>query len=342
MQGDYLQQVYPSPPAGAARRRLEAFLADQGLRYDRGIQAAVVFYDSQGQIAAAGGLEKNVLKCIGVAEQHRGEGLTASVVSALRAAAFDRGQRRLFLFTKPQNDRMFGEFGFYEVARTGDMLLMESEKGGAGRFAASLQKGAGRQAAIVANCNPFTLGHDYLIRQAAARCDTLHLFVLSEDAGLFPAQVRLDLVRQATADLANVLVHPTSDYLISAATFPTYFLKEGQVEEGAGGALDLEIFGRYFVPALSISRRFVGQEPFSPTTAQYNRQMKRILPRFGVEVTELPRKEQGGQAISASRVRALLAEGRLAEIRPLVPETTWAFLQSPAGLSIGRRAREGR
>lgn len=341
MQGDYVQQLYPSPPAGALRRRLEAFLARQGLDYDQGIQLAVALYDSQGRIAAAGGLQKNVLKCIGVAEEYRGEGLTASVVSALRAAAFERGQRRLFLFTKPQNDRMFGEFGFYEVARTGDMLLMESEKGGVQRFAASLQQGTGCQAAIVANCNPFTLGHDYLIRQAAARCDTLHLFILSEDASLFPAQVRLELVRQATADLANVLVHPTSDYLISAATFPTYFLKEGQIEQGAGGALDLEIFGRYFAPALSISRRFVGQEPFSPTTAQYNRQMKQILPRFGVEVTELPRKEQGGQAISASRVRQLLAEGRMDQVRLLVPEVTWAFLQSPAGLELGYRVRQG-
>ena len=152
----------------------------------------------------------------------------------------------------------------------------------------------------------------------------------------------MELARQGTADLANVLLHPTSDYLISAATFPTYFLKEGQMEGGAGGALDLEIFGRYFVPALNIKRRFVGQEPFSPTTARYNRQMKEILPRFGVEVTELPRKEQGGAAVSASRVRALLAEDKLEEIQPLVPETTWAFLQSSEGRSVAQRVRQSR
>ena len=152
----------------------------------------------------------------------------------------------------------------------------------------------------------------------------------------------MELARQGTADLANVLLHPTSDYLISAATFPTYFLKEGQMEGGAGGALDLEIFGRYFVPALNIKRRFVGQEPFSPTTARYNRQMKEILPRFGVEVTEMPRKEQGGAAVSASRVRALLAEDKLEEIQPLVPETTWAFLQSSEGRSVAQRVRQSR
>ena len=125
------------------------------------------------------------------------------------------------------------------------------------------------------------------------------------------------------------------------STFPTYFLKEGQIESGAGGALDLTIFGQYFVPALEITRRFVGQEPLSPVTALYNRQMKEILPRYGVEVVELPRKEAAGAVISASRVRALLAEDRLEEIRPLTPEVTWEFLQSPEGRDVVRRAKEG-
>lgn len=79
----------------------------------------------------------------------------------------------------------------------------------------------------------------------------------------------------------------------------------------------------------------------SPVTALYNRQMKEILPRYGVEVVELPRKEAAGAVISASRVRALLAEDRLEEIRPLTPEVTWEFLQSPEGRDVVRRAKEG-
>ena len=195
---------------------------------------------------------------------------------------------------------------------------------------------------MVANCNPFTLGHQYLIEQAAKACDTLHLFVLSEDASLFPADVRMELVKKGTAYLPNVLVHPTSDYLISSATFPTYFLKEEQIEKGAGGQLDLVVFGQHFAPALDIRCRFVGQEPFSPITALYNKQMQEILPRFGIQVVEIPRKEEGGAAISASRVRALLVEGKLDEVRALVPDTTWEFLQSPVGQDIARKAGESR
>lgn len=340
MAAEFLQQIYEHQPTGVAAQRLGAFLSQQGLRLDDGLEYTVVCYDTAGQIAATGSLQGNVLKCIAVAEQYRGEGLTATVITALRGAAFAKGRQHLFLFTKPQNQVMFQEFGFYPISATGDMLLMENRKGGIGAFLASLAKGPGVQGSVVANCNPFTRGHRYLIEQAAAQCDTLHLFVLSEDASQFPAAVRMDLVRQGVADLPGVLVHPTSDYLISAATFPTYFLKQEQVEQGAGGALDLVIFGQHFAPALGITKRFVGQEPYCPTTAQYNRQMQQILPGYGVEVLEIPRREEGGAAISASRVRALLAQGQLEQVRPLVPDVTWQFLHSDASREIIRQLAE--
>ena len=48
---------------------------------------------------------------------------------------------------------------------------------------------------------------------------------------------------------------------------------------------------------------------------------------MGIEVVEIPRHEIEGQAVSASRVRALLQEGRLKDIRPLVPPATFAYLE---------------
>ena len=157
---------------------------------------------------------------------------------------------------------------------------------------------------------------------------------------MFSSQVRLRLVREGTAHLPNVRVHPSGHYMISSATFPTYFLKSDPIERGAGGALDLAVFGQHFAPALGITRRFVGQEPFSPITALYNRQMQEILPRYGVEVVEIPRRQIGGQAVSASRVRALLAQGQMEKVKALVPLTTWDFLQTEEGQAIARRAGE--
>ena len=324
---DFSTERYEGALPPRLESRVRSFLTAQGLRYEPG-DFTVVVRDAEGNVAATGSLAGKVLKCIAVDERLRGEGLTAPVMTALRARAFEKGLRRLFLFTKPKNGSMFRDFGFYPVSHTSDMLLMENTRSGISDFAASLDRGpqGGVHGAVVANCNPFTLGHRYLAERAAASCDTLHLFILSEDQSAVPADVRFSLARQGVSDLKNVLVHPTSDYLISSVTFPTYFLKDEQKAGEAAGRLDLTVFCDYFVPALSLTRRFVGQEPFCPVTAAYNRLMHEMLPPRGVEVVEISRLEKGGCAVSASRVRQLWKEKKWDELRPLVPDGTYRYL----------------
>lgn len=311
------------------REALKQFLAREGLDLDENVEYTVNLLEDD-EIVASGSLDGNICKCIAVDPAHQGEGLTATVLTALRQEAFARGKRHLFLYTKPKNRMMFSGLSFYPVAETRDTLLMENVRDGCKNFVAALprRENPGTVGAIVANCNPFTLGHRYLIEQAAKQCELLHLFILSEDKSLFPAETRLALAKAGTADLPNVLVHPTGDYLISAATFPTYFIKDKDRIPEIRCGLDLEIFSSCFAPALHITRRFVGTEPLSPVTDAYNRQLMAFLPGRGVEVTLIPRKEQDGAPISASRVRALLAEGRVEETRALVPATTFAYLQA--------------
>ena len=52
------------------------------------------------------------------------------------------------------------------------------------------------------------------------------------------------------------------------------------------------------------------------------------LPPAGVELCVIPRAEQNRTAISASHVRQLIHDGRMEEIRPLVPQTTWDYLMA--------------
>lgn len=328
MNGFYTESYEGALPA-RLEPRLRRFLLAQGLQYEPG-EFTVCVRDDGGEIAAAGSMAGNVFKCIAVDDRFRGEGLTAPVMTALRARAFEKGIRHIFLFTKPQNEGMFRDFGFFPISQTGDMLLMENARHGIGSFIASLDHGpeGGVHAAVVANCNPFTLGHRYLIERAAAGCDTLHLFILSEDKSAVPSDVRFALARQGVCDLKNVLVHPTSDYLISSATFPTYFLKDQARAGESAGRLDLAVFCDHFAPALRLTRRFVGQEPFCPVTAAYNRLMHELLPPRGVEVCEIPRLEKEGAAVSASRVRALWKEKKWDELRPLVPEGTYRYLST--------------
>ncbi len=196
--------------------------------------------------------------------------------------------------------------------------------------------------AAVMNCNPFTNGHRYLVETAASQCELLHLFVLSEDRSAFPAQVRYELVKQGVSDIGNVVLHHTSDYLISSAVFPTYFIKEKTRAEQANCELDLRIFCEYFAKELGITRRFVGTEPFCPVTSAYNRAMKQVLGEYGIEVVEIPRRQLDGVEISASSVRERMKAGDYDAIRRMVPQTTMDFLLSEQGREIAERLRQGR
>ncbi|MDR1378262.1 MAG: GNAT family N-acetyltransferase [Synergistaceae bacterium] len=199
---------------------------------------------------------------------------------------------------------------------------------------------------VVANCNPFTRGHRYLIETASLVSERLYVIVVEDPGGVvnaanrpaFPFEVRFRLVREGVKDLRNVFVLSGGEYVISAATFPSYFTGEKDVAF-VHAALDLEIFATRIAPALSITRRFVGTEPFSPVTNIYNETMKRLLPRHGIAVEELERIQVGGTAVSASRVRALLRKGSVEDARELVPPCTWRFLDSSEAEPVLRKLR---
>lgn len=320
-----MQMITGRPLKGAMLQRLKAFLRLCGLDYDEAISFTVVLEEDD-EIIASGSLDGGTLKCIAVSPMHQGEDLTARVLTELRREAFDRSQRHLMLFTKPGNQHLFAPFGFYPVMRTADCLLMEDQRNGLQRHLENIEKYEGSIGCIVANCNPFTNGHRYLIETAAAQVDHLHLFILSEGKGMFAPEVRLELARLGCADLKNVHVHASGPYMVSAATFPSYFIKDKTRVNGIHCELDIRLFGEKIAPALGISRRFVGTEPNCEVTRFYNEQMKLHLPGYGVEVIEIPRRLHENNAISASRVRALISEGRTGEIRPMVPETTYKYI----------------
>ena len=134
------------------------------------------------------------------------------------------------------------------------------------------------------------------------------------------------MARAGTADLPRLVLHGTGDYLISHATFPTYFFKDQAQAGQANCQLDLELFALAIAPALGITRRFVGTEPLCPVTAAYNEAMKAVLPPYGIAVTELPRLAKDGVPVSASEVRRCLARHDEARLRQLVPEPVAAML----------------
>lgn len=307
----------------------QQFLNRAGLEADPLMESTVLIWEDN-DLIATGSRQGNLLKCIAVDPLHQGEGLTATLLTALRQDAFQAGYSHLFLYTKPKNEFMFSSLFFYPIAKTDEVLLMENQQNGIGAFLNSLpaEKTTGTVGAAVMNCNPFTKGHRYLIETAAKECDRLYVFVLSEDKSEFSAADRMEMAKLGTRDLSNVTVLPTGPYLISSATFPTYFLKDRESATEVQCLLDIEIFCQYYAPKFGITRRYVGTEPLSPTTNRYNEALKQYLPQQGVDVREIPRLMQGDIPVSASAVRNALAHNDTDTLRKFLPETTFTYLRS--------------
>lgn len=309
---------------GMRKAKWHSLLQSAALSPDEQLDSTVLVWEGE-RLVATGSRWGNILKCIAVDDDYRGQDLTATVITKLRQDAFEAGFSHLFLYTKPRNEFMFSSLLFYPIARTQDVLLMENRQTGIADFLASLPVAEGNTVgAAVMHCDPFTKGHRYLIETAAKECDRVYIFVLSEDRGNFPAKDRLEMVKRGTADLANVTVLPTGPYLISAATFPTYFLKEKNKAALIQCELDIQIFTKYFVPKFGITKRYVGTEPLCPVTSQYNAALAAALPEKGIQLRQIPRLELDGMPISASAVRKALNDP--AKLAQLLPQTTIEYL----------------
>ena len=335
-----ISKVYPTDRR--ANSQVEKLLLAEGIRRDRNLDYTCGVYDEDYNIIATGSCFGNTLRCMAVSHEHQGEGLMNEVVTHLVQHEYERGVNHLFMYTKCSSAKFFGDLGFYEIVRVNEQVVfMENRRTGFSDYLADLAKtrrDGERIAALVLNANPFTLGHQYLVEKAAGENDVLHVFIVSEDSSLVPFAVRKRLVMEGTAHLPNLVYHDTGPYIISSATFPSYFQKDDEAVIESHANLDLEVFVR-IAAALGINARYVGEEPKSLVTGIYNRIMSEKLPEHGIRCVIVPRRTEGGEVISASSVRQSIKDGRLEEVRGLVPESTYKFFASPEAEEVVRRIR---
>jgi [citrate (pro-3S)-lyase] ligase len=320
----------------SARAEIQQLLARCGLDYEAGVEIFAVFR-KEGRIAACAGLDHNVVKCVAIDPEMQGEALGLQLMTEIVNVAHERGHSHLFLYTLPKNVEFFRSCGFHPLVEVPDYVtLMENTPVGLKIYCdelARLRRPGKKIGAIVMNANPFTLGHRYLIEQAAAACDWLHLFVVAEDASYFSYNDRYALVKAGVEGTPNLTLHLGSKYMVSRGTFSAYFLKEKNVVGDCFTAIDLLIFRNWIAPALGVTHRFVGTEPFCRTTNKYNRDMRHWLMQDvsdapAIEVVEIPRVEYDAVPISASQVRRLLAADDFNQIANLVPATTLQLLRT--------------
>ncbi len=324
-----------SPKDFYSQKQVDALLNQEGIRRDRNLDYTCGIFDEDGGLIATGSCFHDTIRCMAVDRAHQGEGLLNVVVSHLLTVQLERGNSRVFLYTKPESAKFFSDLGFYEIARVEKLVFMENRRDGFAGYLRRLRDESGTPgdpekgiAAVVMHANPFTRGHRYLVEQAAQSHGSVHVFVLSEEASPIPFSVRRRLVRAGLAELPNVILHDSGPYIISGATFPSYFLRDEQTVVRTQAALDLAVFSK-IAAALSITERYVGEEPTSHVTRLYNETMTQNLPKQGIRCRIVPRLELDGVPISASRVRELLRNGEIEAACRLLPESGAAFFQSP-------------
>ncbi len=337
-----VSQVYQSDKRTMAK--IKALLETVDITLDQHLDYTCAVFDEEGAPIATGSAFGPTLRCFAVDPAHQGEGLLNEVIAHLMEQRMGQGYLHLFVYTKPASARFFQDLGFWQIAEVpGQLVFLENRKNGFPAYLKKLEscRRPGRSAAIVMNANPFTLGHRYLVEQAAKENDFVHLFMLSEDAGLIPAAVRHRLVKAGVADLPNVLCHPSGDYIISKTTFPSYFLKSEDRVIRTQAMLDLAVFVR-IARALDVTVRYIGEEPASQVTGLYNETMVKMLPESGIRCRVIPRLENSQGFISASKVRQALHDGDMQALKTMVPETTLAYFQSPEAAGVLRKIQQER
>ena len=357
------------------RDKVKRFLEANGLRMES-LDSYYAVTDDAGEILAGAGIAGSVLKCLAVSESLRSSGMLVPLVSRIMS----EHPGPLKVFTKPEYQSVFESMGFRLLASAPLAILLENGRG-LEQYCEYLRsfRRPGKTGVIVMNANPFTLGHQYLIEKASEQVDTLFIIPVKEDLSDFPYTERLAMITAGIANLTRKDNRPTaegiyfsqgfaknqipstnanptrivvlegSDYVISAATFPTYFLKDLSQAAETHMRLDLDLYERWIAPALGASVRFVGSEPTDVLTNRYNQLIPNsiIIPRItlasagpaakgnyfsqGFAKNQFPSanaKPTHADAVpvSASRVRAALERGSFREASALCPATTHPYL----------------
>lgn len=221
----YISQIRPDDKP--ANQQLDLLLSSEGIRRDANLDYTCGMFDEEMNLGCRRQLLWQYTPCLAVGRCHQGEGLMNQIMTHLMEIQVSRGNTHLFLYTKCSSARFFADLGFYEIARTdGQVVFMENRKNGFSSYLHRLSGESGesgrassqeRCAALVRTQSPFTLGHLYLTERASAENDTVHLFMVSEDASLIPFKVRRRLITEGTSHLDNITYLNSGPYIISSS-----------------------------------------------------------------------------------------------------------------------------
>lgn len=325
----------------ALNEKINKFLNLNGISRDKNLDYTCAVIGEDKSVIATGSCFKNTLRCLAVDKKYQGCGLLNKIITHLINFEFQRDVSHIFIYTKFDTAKFFEDIGFYEIVSDKDanIAFLENKSDGFKKYLLNLEKSVikkNKNAAIVMNANPLTLGHLYLIERAAAENDILNIFIVSEEASIMPFEVRKGLIIEGTSHLKNIIYHDTGNYIISNATFPSYFQKDEKDVITGHAVIDIEIFIK-IAKMSGINARYAGDEPDSATTGIYNKIMSERLENHDIKFVEIPRLKLNDKIISASKVREMIKSGEIAKIKDLVPPVTYNYFLSDGAKPVIKR-----
>lgn len=305
--------------------KIRSFLLENGLKFDANI-TETFFIDEADKIIASISRSGYLIKDLAVDRLYRGENLGGMLVSEILNSM---RQERIFyyqVFTKTEYVPVFSSLGFKLIEKTDKVAILEAGESEIeseiikmrtkieAHFQISLEHAD--IGAIVVNCNPMTKGHFQLILESAKKHAYFLVLVVEEDQSAFSYEERLLLVKTALEPYHNIFVLPSTKYIVSALTFPSYFLKSIDEAEREHAKLDAMIFVDYFMKNLNISKRYIGSET-EPVMVTYNQLLQDYLKDSLVLTKRFEHKEN---IISASLVRKLIFDNKIEAASEYVPD----------------------
>ncbi len=322
-------------------QRIEKFLEKFSLKLDNNLTKTIYIENENLDIIGTISCQDYIIKDLAVDPNYQSENLASILVNEILNYFRLNNIYNYQVFTKPIYKHVFESLGFKEIVKTDKVIMLE---GGISNINDKIKEikniinnrfGEINEnsdiACIVMNGNPITNGHVYLIEEASKNHKMVVLFIVEEDKSEFTFKERFSMAYLSTMRLGNVCVIPSSKYVVSSSTFPSYFLKNETEVSEQYSLIDALIFKEYFIKNLYIKKRYIGTETINKMV-NYNNILKQVL-EDKIEIID--RLQENEEVISASKVRSLLREGKVEEALKYTPQETAFILRSLASEKYG-------
>lgn len=322
--------------------KIKNFLKKFSLKLDSFITKTLYVENEYGEIIGTISCQDYIIKDLAVDESYQSENVASLLINEMLNHFRINNIHNYQVFTKPQYENIFKSLGFKRLVKTDKVVLLEGGIISIDDELLKIKKIINNRfgeinensdiGCIVINGNPITNGHMYLIEQASKNHKMVILFVVEEDKSDFTFEQRFSFAYLSAMRLGNVCVVPSTKYIVSTTTFPSYFLHDNEISH-QHSLIDALLFNEYFINYLHIKKRYVGTE-MNEKMITYNDNLQKVLKD---KLIIIDRLKQNNKIISASTVRKLLQENKYEEALEYVPKEIGFILKSAASSIYGNK-----